>query len=315
MAENDNENEVFRNSNDTTPRFRTITTPNPDPTERTKQDLIREIDSVRERVSHDDAFIREVLQIQIEGNLAQIKARLDGNDAAVTLLRTMTDKVPQQINDVAAKLQALHDEKFRSIEEQSRIKFEGVQIQFSERDKRTEQLSLADKTAIAAALQAQKEAAGATNESNSVALLKMETNFAKLIDQGQTLLQSVVRNTDEKINDLKSRLDRGEGKTSVSDPAVANGISQLTGMISDLGKSRDRAAGHAGGTQLMFTSFVSVIVAAVSVVGLVLTLTLHSGSGSGPAATAGSEASIMQRLIEQNASAIQRLDQQFHAKP
>ena len=46
--------------------------------------------------------------------------------------------------------------------------------QFAERDKRTEQLSLADKTAIAAALQAQKEAAGAQNESNTAAINKME---------------------------------------------------------------------------------------------------------------------------------------------
>jgi hypothetical protein len=92
-------------------------------------------------------------------------------------------------------------------------RFSGIAIQFAERDKRTEQLSLADKTAIAAALQAQKEAAGATNESNSVALAKMENNFTKLIDQGSVLLASVVKNTDDKINDLKSRIDTGDGKS------------------------------------------------------------------------------------------------------
>jgi hypothetical protein len=91
-------------------------------------------------------------------------------------------------------------------------RFQSIAIQFAERDKRTEQLSLADKTAIAAALQAQKEAAGATNESNSVALGKMEDNFTKLIDQGQTLLNSVAKNMDDKINDLRSRLDTGEGQ-------------------------------------------------------------------------------------------------------
>jgi hypothetical protein len=33
-----------------------------------------------------------------------------------------------------------------------------------------------------------------------------------LIDQTQTLLQAVTNNTDGKINDLKSRLDKGEGR-------------------------------------------------------------------------------------------------------
>jgi hypothetical protein len=64
------------------------------------------------------------------------------------------------------QLRELHSERFSSIA-----------LQFEERDKRTEQLSVADKTAIAAALQAQKEAAGAQNESNTAAVAKIETNF------------------------------------------------------------------------------------------------------------------------------------------
>src|SRR5450631_1402717 len=47
-------------------------------------------------------------------------------------------------------------------------RFLGIATQFLERDKRTDQLSLADKTAVAAALQAAKEAVGAQNISNSV---------------------------------------------------------------------------------------------------------------------------------------------------
>src|ERR1700685_2775837 len=87
-------------------------------------------------------------------------------------LQILIDKVPGLARIEVAKLQELHEEKFASIA-----------TQFAERDKRTEQLSLADKTAIAAALQAQKEAAGAQNEANAAAIAKSEAGVTKQIAQ------------------------------------------------------------------------------------------------------------------------------------
>lgn len=150
-----------------------VVRPDPDPTLLTTENLRREIANLKEL----------------------IEARLAASDAARIALHAL----------ITAEIQVLS-----SVTEQ---RFESIATQFAERDKRTEQLSLADKTAIAAALQAQKEAAGATNESNSVALAKMENNFTKLIDQGQTLLQSVAKNMDDKINDMKSRIDTGQGQS------------------------------------------------------------------------------------------------------
>lgn len=177
------------------------TVPNPDPTVRTVEQLQRDIGASREIVEANNRGTREVLE-----------TRLAGMDKAIKLLQDSTDRMPQQMKDEVAQLKDLHQEKFHSMETRLEIQFVGVQTQFSERDKRTEQLSLADKTAIAAALQAQKEAAGAQNESNAAANVKMETNFSKLIDQGQALLLEVRRNTEAQINDLKSRLDKGEGR-------------------------------------------------------------------------------------------------------
>lgn len=181
--------------------------PRPDPTILTTQQLLREITSTK-----------EIVETKVDGIKGVIFARMDANDIAVKLLQALNDRVPDFVREQISQLKEVHNEKFSSIttqfielDKRTDQKFVAIDQQFAERDKRTEQLSLADKTAIAAALQAQKEAAGATNDSNSVALLKMETNFAKLIDQQTTLLQSVTRNTDDKINDLKSRLDRGEG--------------------------------------------------------------------------------------------------------
>jgi hypothetical protein len=128
-------------------------------------------------------------------------------------LRREIANLKELIETATGDLHLLIESKLNALSAVTDERFSSIAIQFAERDKRTEQLSLADKTAIAAALQAQKEAAGATNESNSVALAKMENNFTKLIDQGQTLLQSVAKNMDDKINDLKSRFDTGEGKS------------------------------------------------------------------------------------------------------
>jgi hypothetical protein len=131
-----------------------------------------------------------------------IEARLSGMDQ---LMEIMNGRIDQRQGIMVAELShmsLLYAEKFSN-----------VAVQFAERDKRMEQLSAADKTAIAAALQAQKEAASAQNESNVAANVKMETNFVKLIDQGSALVAEIRRNTETQINDLKSRMDKGEGRS------------------------------------------------------------------------------------------------------
>lgn len=212
------------------------TVPNPDPTERTVEQLLREISTSR-----------EIVEATIRGNRDVIDTRLSGMDKAIELLQKTTDKIPDLIKDEVIQLKDLHAEKFTSVEARTKIQFDGIATQFMERDKRTEQLSLADKTAIAAALQAQKEAAGAQNESNAAANVKMETNFSKLIDQGQALLLEVRRNTEAQINDLKSRLDKGEGRSSIADPAIGDALREMLRDIKHLAASRDVAAGQKQG--------------------------------------------------------------------
>lgn len=177
----------------------------PDPSERTLQQSIAAVGALREIV----------------------ETRLSGMDKAILLLQTWRDHVPLLIAEAVAHLSGLQEEKFQSVEAQNSIRFDGISIQFAERDKRTEQLSLADKTAIAAALQAQKEAAGATNDSNSVALTKMENNFTKLIDQIVTLISSNQKTTDDKITDIKDRQNSVEGRHE----GRSSGRSDVVGWI------------------------------------------------------------------------------------
>ncbi len=105
------------------------------------------------------------------------------------------------------------DQQFLAARELTNEKFKSVETQFIERDKRAEQTSQSDRSAIDAALTAQKEATEATNASNAAAIAKSEIGFTKQFDQiGQSIISSN-KSVDEKIDDLKSRMDRGEGRS------------------------------------------------------------------------------------------------------
>jgi hypothetical protein len=152
-----------------------------DPTFLTTQQLLREYTSLKELVF----------------------TRLDAMDKAMELFNANITRVPTDTDKQISHLKELHDEKF-----------EGVEKQFKERDVRTEQSATATKIAVDAALQAQKEAAGAQNESNAAAIAKSEAATTKQIDGIVALIGSNNKGLDEKIADLKGRLDRGEGKMS-----------------------------------------------------------------------------------------------------
>jgi len=152
--------------------------PVPDPTLLTTQQLLRE-----------NLWLREVLE-----------TRLNGMDKAIELLQSGADKFPARIDEKIASLQQVHEEKFNSI-----------QLQFKERDVRTEQTAKDSKVAIDAALQATKESSVEQNKSFALATAKSEAGFSKQIDQLGVLIQTTTKAFDDKIDDIKERLTRSEG--------------------------------------------------------------------------------------------------------
>jgi hypothetical protein len=161
----------------------------------------------------------------------------------------------------------------------SKEKFLGIAIQFEERDKRTEQLSqtqkeatnalsLASSTAVAAALQAQKESAGAQNESNAAAVAKSEAAFTKQIDQITVLITAIQKSQDDKMNDIKSqltivgsRLDRGEGN--------------ITGIALNRSQEHETRVEHSGNANNSI-AIVAAVISAIAFVGmLVIALLPH----------------------------------------
>jgi hypothetical protein len=150
----------------------------PDPTALTTAQLYREITALRDIM----------------------ETRLSAMDKASILFENNLTRVPTDTDKQIDHLRQVHDEKFLSI-----------QKQFDERDIRAKASEVAAQTAVNAALQAQKEAAGAQNDSNAAAILKSESATVKQIDGILALLASNTKAIDDKITVINGRLDRGEG--------------------------------------------------------------------------------------------------------
>lgn len=161
--------------------------PVPDPTLLTTQQLQREIRQILEFIEAKMRGNREVLEFKCETLARDIeKLRLDARYQQEQLERKIQESVTASI----IQLKETRDEKFKTI-----------QVQYED-----------TKTSIATALVSQREITTAQNAFTASAFAKSEITFTKLIDQTQTILNTVTKSMDDKINDLKSRLDKGEGQ-------------------------------------------------------------------------------------------------------
>lgn len=109
-----------------------------------------------------------------------LETRLDAMDKAGVVLAETVNRTPTAIQSAIASVREVYDERFN-----------GVKQQFTERDVRTEQSAKASHEALDAALAAAAKAAE-----------KTEQNFTKQID-----------NALDRIEEIKERIDRGEGST------------------------------------------------------------------------------------------------------
>jgi len=174
--------------NDTPMHTGAGSTPVPDPTLLTTQQLTREIGA-----------LREILEAQIDGNQRECQTRFSANERATELLQVIFDRIPDQIKEKVAQLKALQDERFT-----------GVERSFDERDVRVKESATATATAVAAALQAAKEAVGEQNKSFTVSIDKSEKAFGDSISQLRIAVDTATKGLDSQIADIKERLTRIE---------------------------------------------------------------------------------------------------------
>jgi hypothetical protein len=176
-----------------------------------------------------------------------IDTRLDAMDKAIELLQQIANRSPT-IGEVYARF----EERFIRIDQA-----------FIERDKRTDQLTVASSTAIAAALQAQKEAAGESQKSSSAAIAKAETATNESLKQLQVLFQTSIGALQTAQNDIKSRIDKGEASGVGHKIAVDDYRYEHKNVREEAGESRALFFGvigiAIGLSAMIITIFVSVV--------------------------------------------------------
>jgi hypothetical protein len=129
-----------------------------------------------------------------------VEARLNGMDRATELLAATVNRTPTEIEKQIRHLRELQDEKFVSID-----------LRFAERDVRTDQAAKASKEALDAALLAAKELVARGDVANAQAAEKVEVSTAKQIEQIGLRLETMREGIDDRMTEIKERLDRGEG--------------------------------------------------------------------------------------------------------
>lgn len=190
---------------------------------------------------------KELAAAKRDGIVGIIEQRLDGMDKAIQLLQTFTDKQPQFVREQVMHLRELHE-----------AGFESIKTQFMLLKQATEQLDLANKTAIAAALQAQKESAGETQKSSQTAIAKSENSTSEAIKALTTAFNAAITAVTDRINELKGRMDRGEGKTGAQDPAIMDAIRQMAVSIDALKIGASKLTGHSEGLSQVWGAVVAV---------------------------------------------------------
>lgn len=174
---------------------------------------------IRKTVPDPSVLTTQQLQREIQLFKEVVDSRFTAMDKAVSLLQDTANGSPTS-KEVFIKHEQM---------------FDNIKTQFTERDTRTEQTSKDSKVAVDAALQAAKEAVGAQNESNSLAIAKSEAATMKQIDSMGALIAATAKTSDEKIDDLKGRLGSIEGRTTGHSEFwgfVVGGVGLLAGVIS-----------------------------------------------------------------------------------
>jgi len=189
-----------------------------------------------------------------------IYTRLEGMDKALELLQDRSDRFPAELETKIALLRDILRERFNGIA----LQFDGIQLQFKERDTRVEQTARDSKTAVDAALQAAKEAVEKQNAAASQAALKSESAFTKSIDQLAELFRSSAKSLEDKIVIANK----------VSDDKLA-GINDRITRIEAIALGARTAKGDTNESTLMIFAVVGSVVGVAGIVVAVFQATRH----------------------------------------
>ncbi len=159
-----------------------------------------------------------------------VEARLIGMEKAIAVIADQVDKLPADaatkcdelradINRQMLALRELIMSQIENVRSGSADKFDSINGRFRERDAQLEQAAREGRISLDSALAAAKDAVSEHNKSNERAIEKAETATQKQIEAMLQLMTTSSRSLEERIGDLKTRLDRGEGQDTASTEA------------------------------------------------------------------------------------------------
>jgi len=186
-----------------------------DPSSLTTQQLLREISSLKELM-----FIR----------LENVENVLKG--AHEDLVRVPTD-VQKQVG----ALKELMECKIDGSDKLKHEKFENIHTRLDAIENARVEHKSDTATQVEAALKAAKEAVTEQNTSNLLAINKSETATTKQIDQQGMLIAQMVKNFDEKINDLKNKQISTDGQIAAMESLKGQVVALMAGSSENRGKT------------------------------------------------------------------------------
>jgi hypothetical protein len=183
-----------------------VTRGDPDPSLLTTSALLREISTLKEQ-----------LQEALRGEVRIIMTRIEGIEKAIQKASDDYTRVPTLLDREVTNIRALTDEKFATLairldgaDERRAEKFRAIEVQFVERDVRTDQATRASQQALDAALAASKETMSEQHRSMLAALSEIKATWAKQTDSQTSLFQTETRALRDIAGTLEQRLTRIE---------------------------------------------------------------------------------------------------------
>lgn len=201
----------------------------------------------------------------------QANTRFDAIEKAIELAHEDATRVPTIVDRAVIAVQALLEGKIGIATESINSKLEENSGKLAKLDIQFQERTAASSTAIAAALQAAKEAVNQQTQSAAAAIDKAQLQTTEQLTQLRTLFSSEIAAASSQINDLKSRLDKSEGPLLQSQANVAGFQAQLIDIKSRL----DRAEGHVNGAGDTYIWIFAAIGAGGVIVGIIAVLRNH----------------------------------------
>jgi hypothetical protein len=211
----------------------------------------------------------EQLQRALSDLENKLHTKFEANDKAVDLLHEDQVRVPTLLDRSVDQVKEVMGLRVDALHALTNERFMRIDAAFTALATLTDKLSLANATALTAALSAAEKAVGEQNRSSSLAISKSEQGTNEAIKQLGANFSTEIKSIASVVANLQSRLDRGEGTAvGVNQPAHNAQIDALTNAVSALvargTERRDYSA-----------TLINVIVAVAAVAAVILTVHLH----------------------------------------